>query len=194
MSGPPMTPVNQTSAVMREAALFKDSPAYDGSSPSIFELIEERKHQTGWWLKRMSSTCHLSYSIAISSFPFFPVIDQGATISSDVAQRAQELEEYTAALDKGIADLPTLRKLILLCHRNPYHAPTSPPASPFPREAGNGTPMSPTSPSPHAMYLGKSGFPVMLGDIWDGGSRSEKLFNALCTFLQPDKVSSIFWK
>ena len=55
MTGPPMTPVNQTSAVMREAALFMDSPVHNGGPPSIFELIEERKHQTGWWLKRMSS-------------------------------------------------------------------------------------------------------------------------------------------
>ena len=52
---PPVTPINQTSAIMRQAALFQDSPAYNGGSPSIFELIEERKHQTGWWLKRMSS-------------------------------------------------------------------------------------------------------------------------------------------
>ena len=56
VAGPPVTPMNQASTVMREAALFKDSPAY-GGSPSLFEVIEERKHQTGWWLKRMSSAC-----------------------------------------------------------------------------------------------------------------------------------------
>jgi CLIP-associating protein 1/2 len=57
LAGPPVTPINQASAIMREAALFKDSPAYSGGSPSLFEVIEERKHQTGWWLKRMSSAC-----------------------------------------------------------------------------------------------------------------------------------------
>ncbi|KAF8520121.1 clasp N terminal-domain-containing protein [Gautieria morchelliformis] len=175
LTGPPVTPNNQASGIMREAALYKDSPAYNGASPSIFELIEERKHQTSWWLKRMS------------------IIDQGTTISSDVVQRVQELEEYTTALEKGVADLRILRKLILLCHRNPCHAPTSPPTSPlFPKSGrASGTPMSPETPSPHAMYSGNAGLPLMLGDIWEGGTRSEKLFNALGTLLQPDKDTEL---
>jgi len=57
MAIPPATPVNKPSAIMRQAALFQDSPAYKGGSPSIFEVIQERKHQTGWWLKRMTSEC-----------------------------------------------------------------------------------------------------------------------------------------
>lgn len=135
----------------------------------------------------------------VTSFPiarlqsltlFLLVIDQGATISSDVGQRVRELEEYTTALDKGIADLHTLRKLIVLCHRNPCQAPLSPPTSPsFPKTRHvDGVPMSPASPSPLAVSSGRSGLPAILGDIWAGGTRSERLFSALCTFLQPGKV------
>lgn len=52
---PPVTPIHQTSTIMRQAALFQDSPVYEAKSPSLFDIIQERKHQTGWWLKRMSS-------------------------------------------------------------------------------------------------------------------------------------------
>lgn len=51
----PMTPVHQKSAIMRQAALFQDSPLPPVSSPSVLDVLEESKHQTGWWLKRINS-------------------------------------------------------------------------------------------------------------------------------------------
>jgi hypothetical protein len=120
------------------------------------------------------------------------VIDQGSPIKTDFTQRVQELEEYTTALEKGIADLRTLRKLIILCHRNPGPDSTSPPVSPVCSSTGfsNGVPMSPLSPSPGVSPMANNG-PVMLGDIWDGGNRFERLFSALCNFLRPDQVRLI---
>lgn len=54
--GPPMTPVNKNTMIMRQAALFQDSPAYNGhrASSSLLEVLQDRKHETGWWLKRMT--------------------------------------------------------------------------------------------------------------------------------------------
>ncbi|KAF8592524.1 hypothetical protein K439DRAFT_1400409 [Ramaria rubella] len=166
----PVTPVNHTSAIMRQAALFQDSPANNGTFPSIFELIEERKHQTGWWMKRMS------------------IIKQNRPFSPDFSQRVQELEIYTAALDKGTADLSILRNLIVLCHRNPGNDALSPPISPIFSKVEHlaDMPVSPMSQSPRASHTA-DGLPVMLGDIWRSGERSDKLFGALCSFLRPEK-------
>ncbi|KAF8528882.1 clasp N terminal-domain-containing protein [Hysterangium stoloniferum] len=158
---PPVTPVNQSSAVMRQAALFQDSPAYTDRSPSIFELIQERKHQTGWWLKRMS------------------IISQGGHIQSDVVQQTQELEAYIASLQNGTADMHTLRKVVLLCHQNPLQSVSS--------SSTPGIAKIPASSSlqntsvPH----------IVLGGIWDEGNRSERLFSALFAFLRPDKDADI---
>jgi CLIP-associating protein 1/2 len=53
---PPATPVsNRNAAIMRQAAMFKDSPAYKGSSSSssLLDVLRDRKHESGWWMKRM---------------------------------------------------------------------------------------------------------------------------------------------
>lgn len=51
---PPKTPINKTAAAaLRQAALFKNSPATNGS-PSLTDILRERKNETGWWLKRMT--------------------------------------------------------------------------------------------------------------------------------------------
>ncbi|KIJ56519.1 hypothetical protein M422DRAFT_217939 [Sphaerobolus stellatus SS14] len=164
---PPVTPINQTSAIMRQAALFQDSPVYKAGSPSILDIIEERKHQTGWWLKRMS------------------IINQGKHSMTDFSARLRELEECTQALEKEVADLGTLRTLILLCYQNPAQSVSSPPGSPTVKRTNYST--VPTSPSPRGMQ----DEPVMLGDIWDAGKRSGTLFKALCAFLRPDKERTL---
>jgi CLIP-associating protein 1/2 len=56
MTTPPATPVsNRNAAIMRQAAMFKDSPAYKGSSSSssLLDVLRDRKHESGWWMKRM---------------------------------------------------------------------------------------------------------------------------------------------
>jgi CLIP-associating protein 1/2 len=51
----PVTPVSRASIVMQHAAMFKDSPAYQGRSTSLLDVLQGRGLETGWWLKR--KTC-----------------------------------------------------------------------------------------------------------------------------------------
>ena len=54
---PPATPAHdRRAAVLRQAALFQDSPPYKGASsaPSIVDMLKENRHESGWWLKRIS--------------------------------------------------------------------------------------------------------------------------------------------
>jgi CLIP-associating protein 1/2 len=54
---PPTTPAyDRRAAVLRQAALFQDSPPYKGTSttPSIVDMLKENRHESGWWLKRIS--------------------------------------------------------------------------------------------------------------------------------------------
>ena len=53
---PPVTPLNRNTAILKQASLFKNSPAYNGTSPSLLDVLKDRKNETSWWLKRMSST------------------------------------------------------------------------------------------------------------------------------------------
>jgi CLIP-associating protein 1/2 len=48
---PPVTP-NRASAIMRQAALFEDSPARNGRSTSLLDALQNQKQETGWGLKR----------------------------------------------------------------------------------------------------------------------------------------------
>jgi CLIP-associating protein 1/2 len=53
----PTTPArDRRAAVLRQAALFQDSPPYKGASttPSIVDMLKENRHESGWWLKRIS--------------------------------------------------------------------------------------------------------------------------------------------
>ena len=49
---PPVTPNNRASAIMRQAALFEDSPARNGRSTSLLDALQNQKQETGWGLKR----------------------------------------------------------------------------------------------------------------------------------------------
>lgn len=105
----PVTPVHQKSAVMRQAALFQDSPLPPVSSPSVLDVLEENKHQTGWWLKRIN------------------VLGQGklqTLISSDNSnKRIEMINEYIAQLNQGSVDLQVLQRLMMLCQ---HHRSTGP--------------------------------------------------------------------
>lgn len=48
----PSTPMNRTTTVMRQAALFKDSPASKNNSPSLMDVLQQdHRQEIGWWLK-----------------------------------------------------------------------------------------------------------------------------------------------
>lgn len=53
---PPSTPANKRASVLKQAAMFKDSPIHK-KGPSLLDVLNERKHETGWWLKRMNCEC-----------------------------------------------------------------------------------------------------------------------------------------
>ena len=51
----PKTPVNKRStAIMQQAALFQDSPAYNGKTASLFSMVDGRGSAGQWWSKRMA--------------------------------------------------------------------------------------------------------------------------------------------
>jgi len=52
---PPVTPQNRNAAILKQASLFKNSPAFNGTSPSLLDVLKDRKNETSWWLKRMNS-------------------------------------------------------------------------------------------------------------------------------------------
>ncbi|EJD01068.1 uncharacterized protein FOMMEDRAFT_29840 [Fomitiporia mediterranea MF3/22] len=99
----PSTPTNKKTALLRQAASFKDSPANKKSS-SLVDILRERKHETGWWLKRIS------------------LIDKGSPLKgSDQDTLFKELKQCISDLEDGMADASTLKKLALLCSDNPVH-------------------------------------------------------------------------
>ncbi|EPQ59550.1 hypothetical protein GLOTRDRAFT_136395 [Gloeophyllum trabeum ATCC 11539] len=117
---PPATPANRSTAILKQAAMFKDSPAYNGKSASLLDVLQDKKHETGWWLKRKI------------------LIDQGTPLKAgQPSERASELEGYISALQSGEADVRTLQKLALLCSENPVANPSAStdgfmdPSSPF---------------------------------------------------------------
>ncbi|KAJ7276185.1 clasp N terminal-domain-containing protein [Mycena haematopus] len=157
----PVTPMNRASAIMRQAAQFQNSPAYNGhSSPSLMDILQEQRHQTGWWLKRKS------------------LVAQGTPLKAITnVDRVQELQNYIAMLENDDADVSVLQKLALLAIENPVTDPASSPLSP---EFGY-----PASPSP---FVNPSrSLPSLHSDMWGKDKNFERLFNALLSFLQPTK-------
>ena len=51
---PPKTP-NRDSSILRQAAMFKNSPAYNGKTSSLLDVLQTyHKRETGWWAKRQA--------------------------------------------------------------------------------------------------------------------------------------------
>ncbi|TFK56070.1 hypothetical protein OE88DRAFT_1692958 [Heliocybe sulcata] len=99
---PPVTPDNRSTRILKEAALFKDSPAPNGKSGSLMDVLKDGKHETGWWLKHMT------------------LMDQATPLKGDnVPEKISELEGYISALQSGEWDVRTLQKLALLCTETP---------------------------------------------------------------------------
>ncbi|KAF7313627.1 hypothetical protein HMN09_00519100 [Mycena chlorophos] len=157
---PPATPMNKASAIMRQAAMFQNSPAYAGPhSTSLMDVLQDQRHQTGWWLKRKK------------------LVAQGTPLRgvSDV-DRVQELQGYIIALESD-GDVHTLQKVALLSLENPAtDAAASPLSSDF---------ALPASPSPF-VSMSRS-LPSLHSDMWAKNKNFDRLFNALVAFLQPSK-------
>ncbi|KII95772.1 hypothetical protein PLICRDRAFT_48721 [Plicaturopsis crispa FD-325 SS-3] len=156
---PPVTPINRNAQILRQAALFKNSPAQNGSSASLMNVLKDRRDETGWWLKRMS------------------IVEHGTPLKAVQAEdRVQELQTYIAALENGDASIRVLQKLALLCIENPVMEPPSPTSSVY----------TPASPSP--FILTSRALPSLHPDMWTNDKSFERLFNALIKFLDPSQA------
>ncbi|KIK65484.1 hypothetical protein GYMLUDRAFT_38957 [Collybiopsis luxurians FD-317 M1] len=149
----PMTPANRAS-VLRQAALFQDSPAHNGKTPSLLDVLQDRSKETAWWLKRKT------------------LLEKRATLGIDGSMSQQiELEHYIVTLENGTADSTVLQKLVFLCLENPAVDVLSPlsPDSTYPM-----------SPSP---FASSSSMSALHHDIWEKNRNFDKLLNSLSSHL-----------
>ncbi|PFH52674.1 hypothetical protein AMATHDRAFT_74133 [Amanita thiersii Skay4041] len=118
-NAPPTTPFNRNAAVLRQAALFENSPVFSGRTSSLLDVLQNHSCETGWWAKRQ------------------------ALISGKVLSRQHnpsgELPKLIVTLQADEPDVSTLQQLILISMSNNV-TDSSPPQSP----AFDG----PASPSP----------------------------------------------
>ncbi|KAG6855051.1 hypothetical protein C0991_005980 [Blastosporella zonata] len=157
---PPATPLNKNAAILRQAAMFQDSPVRNGQSSPLMDVLQGRKHETGWWLKRKA------------------LVSQGTPLrSAETADKVKELQSYITELADGEAGVQGLQKLALFSIENPVSDSNSPPPSP-----GMGALNSP-SPFDASRSLSSS----LHTDLWAANKSFERLFNALIQFLEPTK-------
>ncbi|KAF5393903.1 hypothetical protein D9757_000210 [Collybiopsis confluens] len=111
----PVTPANRATSVLRQAALFQDSPVYNGRPPSLLDALQDRSKETAWWLKRKAR--------------------KRRTLGVEKSlNRQTELENYIALLENESADSNVLQKLVFICLENPALDALSPlsPESTYP--------------------------------------------------------------
>jgi CLIP-associating protein 1/2 len=51
--------MNKSAAILRQAAMFQDSPAHNGFQSSLLDVLTDGKHATGWRSKRVASESFL---------------------------------------------------------------------------------------------------------------------------------------
>ncbi|KAL6299119.1 clasp N terminal-domain-containing protein [Sparassis latifolia] len=157
----PKTPVNRHESIMRQAALFQDSPAPNGKTASLFDIVDGRDHAREWWGKRMS--------LLSDGSPLLSVEDSG-----------RELQGYISVLEQGLADVRVLKKLAGLCTQNRVDESMSPV---FPAFSVPATP-TPLAGSSRAL-------PPLTSDLWTPQKNFDRLFNALIKFLDPRKDTEV---
>lgn len=174
---PPATPINRNAAILRQAAMFQDSPVRNGQQSSLVDVLQGKKHETGWWLKRKAREFYFFDTEKISHL--LKVVSQGkplrATQSTD---KVKELQSYITKLADGETDIHGLQELALFSIENPV-SDTDPPLSPGQEVL--------SSPSP--FYTSRS-LPSLHADLWEVDKNFDRLFNALIQFLEPSKVRS----
>ncbi|CAE6524060.1 unnamed protein product [Rhizoctonia solani] len=159
------TPINRK--IMREAALFQDSPQAT-KAPTILDHLFERGHEEGSWVhKRSVSLRQASVDLDLKSTPL-----------------SVELRKNIDALADGTADQSVLRRLAVICSENGHSNAA---------DAANGQASPVFAPSsPTNVNGGSIARPLTsLADIWLGGKIFDKLFDALTAFLTYDKPAEI---
>ncbi|CAE6428959.1 unnamed protein product [Rhizoctonia solani] len=158
------TPVNRK--IMREAALFQDSPQA-AKVPTILDHLFERGHEEGSWAhKRSVSLRQASVDLDLKS-----------------TSLSVELRNNIDALANRTADESVLRRLAVICSEN-GHSNAADVAN------GHASPIFvPSSPTANGGSIAR---PLTSpADVWLGGKIFDKLFDALTTFLTYDKSPEI---
>ena len=178
---PPVTPDSRSTAIFRQAAMFKNSPI-NGNKPAdpLIKPLRDQSHENGWWLKRASSRYFPIPHFMTPRLNLHTAIDQGTPLkAAEVEDRLQEFQEYISALEEGGADVRVLQKLTLICANNPVPADSASPLSP---ELG-----LPSTTSPFIAIT--RSLPPLIPDMWIKNKSFERLFDGLMKYLEPSKVS-----
>ncbi|ESK97479.1 heat repeat containing protein [Moniliophthora roreri MCA 2997] len=158
----PLTPVSQSHShaamVMRQAALFRDSPIRNGKPASLLDMMQEKRVESGWWLKRRT------------------ILSQRKALLSDADINAQ-LQTWIQALDEGTADQTVLRQLVYLCLENPAYGDETGMMSPLSPDVG-----LPGSPSPFVSSNSLSSLGLH-ADLWEKNRNFDRLFTTLIKWL-----------
>ncbi|KIY67338.1 hypothetical protein CYLTODRAFT_490690 [Cylindrobasidium torrendii FP15055 ss-10] len=104
----PATPMNRTSSVMRQAALFKDSPQAKGHSPSLMDVLQQDHRQdVGWWLKRKA------------------VVARAERLDTPESRNGlPQLKSYLDQLECGEVDIEVLQQVAIYCILHPSTEPS----------------------------------------------------------------------
>ncbi|KAF6762767.1 clasp N terminal-domain-containing protein [Ephemerocybe angulata] len=168
MRPPPVTPKPsaanaRASAIMKQAAMFRDSPVAKKTS-SLLDVLQAQRHETGWWLKRTALFAKAS-TLGPSKGP----------------ECLEELKALILALENGQITKEGLQKVAVICSENPGE--NSPPASP-----GGG----PESLSPFVVdaSAGTSSLGTRSA-LWDTDRVFGKVFSALMAFVEPTREDEL---
>ncbi|KAG5339205.1 hypothetical protein C0989_005186 [Termitomyces sp. Mn162] len=169
---PPATPINRNAAILKQAAMFQDSPIRSGQPPSsLVDVLQGKKHETGWWLKRKA--CKLVFCETGNYFHVSKVVSQGTPLrATQSTDKVKELQNYITELVDGELGVHGLQKLALFSIENPVSDANSP------LNPGQGVL---NSPSP---FFKSASVRSLHADIWEVDKNFERLFNALIQFLE----------
>ncbi|QRW04949.1 CLASP amino-terminal protein [Ceratobasidium sp. AG-Ba] len=156
------TPVNRK--IMREAALFQNSPQAT-KSPSILDHLFEQVPESGSWAHRRTVSLRQA----------------SVDLDADSISTLADLRRNIDALAQGTADKTVLKHLAVICAENGQsnviqsvtNGQGSPELAPSSPTRTNGSNLARPLTSPN--------------DIWLGGKMFDKLFDALTGFLTHDK-------
>ncbi|KAF9485369.1 hypothetical protein BDN70DRAFT_871407 [Pholiota conissans] len=159
----PTTPTNRASTIMKQAAMFMDSPAApkNGRSSSLLDVLQSQAHETGWWLKR--KVLHAQHF---------------STKSSTFITWEQDVNELISKLDSGDADVAALKRLALICVETSSSDLSSPPISPGTRHPSSPTPLPPSQKPTSLLH----------SDVWEKNKTFDRFFKALMKYLEPERV------
>lgn len=170
---PTKTPVGRGSAILRQAALFQDSPAVKSRTVS---LLHDTKHESGWWLKRKArESPFLTFNLVLNILVLDCPIPRQSP--SDQVSRLQDLIAHLVDRSSSVTEL---KELVFICHASPALEAMSPLSSEH---------AYPSSPSP---FIPPSRSLPGVIDIWEQNKNAEKLFDALLAFLAEEQVNHGF--